>query len=691
MKIFQVVDVEKLDAAHPEAAVRQFELSARPNRIECDVAIVGGGTGGVAAAITACTSGLKVCLIEETSWLGGQLTAQGVSAPDENYLVETTGATRTYQQLREDIRNHYRSLGGKDGAGRFEPYIDPGNCWVSRIAFEPKVAVKIISKMLQPFIEDGRLTVFLRSCAVELKLQRQKIHTVRCVELDSGKFFDLNCGFCIDATELGDLLPLAGMRYRSGAESCKETGEAHAPELANPQNVQDFTYPFVVEFRDGENHKIPKPPLYDKFNSEGRFSLVGYRMFENSTKLSSSGTPVELLPFWEYRRLIARSNFEAKAFPLDISMINWESNDLRGENIIDQDAQVKAHRLALGKHLSLGFLYWLQNEAARDDGGKGYPEMKLRPDVLGCEDGLSKYPYIRESRRTVALKTVVESDLTIKDNPFARAKSFSDSLGIGLYPIDIHGHQDVPGAQQSTKPFQIPASCMVQEEVRNFLPAAKNIGVTHITNGAYRLHPIEWALGEAAGFFAAEVLRRKTDVLRCYRNKNSLRRIQRTLLEFGSPLLWFDDLTPKDEAFVAVQWVSLRGLMPLDPHSLHFRPADHVTRGEFAFAACKLLRLRASETGSARSAGLSKPDASVTELYSTYIHLAVANGLLAPTDNENVEAEISLRHLAELEARPSDRRLTALRRLAQGAVKASADDRITRKTFACWLDSICCE
>src|SRR5208283_1342662 len=101
-------------------------------------------------------------------------------------------------------------------------------------------------------------------------------------------------------------------------------------------------------------------------------------------------------------------------------------------------------RLALGKFLSLGFLYWLQTELQRDDGGKGYPELKLRSDILGTVDGVSKYPYIRESRRIKARYTIVESDVTAEANTGCRAKFFQDSLGIGLYPVDIHGKQDVP-------------------------------------------------------------------------------------------------------------------------------------------------------------------------------------------------------------------------------------------------------
>ena len=39
--------------------------------------------------------------------------------------------------------------------------------------------------------------------------------------------------------------------------------------------------------------------------------------------------------------------------------------------------------------------------------------------------------------------------------------------------------------------------------VENLLPACKNIGTTHITNVCYRLHPVEWNIGGAAGLLAA--------------------------------------------------------------------------------------------------------------------------------------------------------------------------------------------
>ena len=65
---------------------------AKSKELDCDVAVVGGGTGGFAAALAACRNGMRVILTEETDWIGGQLTAQGVP-PDEHPWIELFGCT----------------------------------------------------------------------------------------------------------------------------------------------------------------------------------------------------------------------------------------------------------------------------------------------------------------------------------------------------------------------------------------------------------------------------------------------------------------------------------------------------------------------------------------------------------------------------------------------------------------------
>jgi hypothetical protein len=582
-----LVDVESLDAGKPRQSIKTFTIAGKPRRIRCDIFIAGGGMGGVAAAIAAVKAGAKVCLSEETSWLGGQMTAQGVSALDENYLVETSGATATYLALRKAIRSHYREIAAEKAAENDR--LDPGNCWVSRLAFEPQVALAKLDELLAPATKKQQLRIFPRHKVVALRIERGKIKGALAVDLDTGNFIEFRPGICLDATELGDLLPLAAVPYNTGAESREQTGEPHAPTEANQENVQDFVYPFVVEFRQGERHVIDKPNHYDEFLAQGKFTFAGYKMFAETTFTDPSGSTAKRLPFWNYRRLIASENFPSSQYKHDIAMINWESNDLRGQNIVDQPAELVADRLTMAKDLSLGFLYWLQTEAPRDDGGKGYGELFLRTDILGSPDGLSKYPYIRESRRIKAVLTVIEQNIAAAFNETARAKTFADSVGIGLYPIDIHGAQDVAGAGQASRPFQIPLRAMVQKQIANLIPACKNIGTTHVTNGAYRLHPVEWAIGEAAGHLAAICLSKRTVPYRLSSNRLKLRQLQLSLLNAGAPVFWFDDVSPNQPEFAAIQFMAITGLMSGSDTDLRFRPSDPVTRADAKSVFEKLL------------------------------------------------------------------------------------------------------
>jgi len=585
-RVFTIVDPLLVSIEHPTNAVVSIELNEPVETVCCDVLVVGGGMGGVSAALSALRAADElnykteklplVVLTEETDWLGGQMTSQGVSALDENHLVEISGASRSYQKFRNDIRARYKNDLKLVPHAQAEPWLNPGDCWVSWLAFEPKFALEEISRLLSPFEKAGTLCTKLRwkpiycTSVIESSSNQQskRITAVGFADLETKKCFEVQASIVIDATELGDLLPMAGIDYRSGAESRNETRELHAPEKARPDNVQDFTYPFVIEIKAGENHVIDKPPYYDEFHSQGKFSLEGYPMFLTKLKGEAEDMRIEKLPFWEYRRLIAANLFESAEYPHDLSMINWNSNDLRLQNIIDVDAQTQSLRLALAKALSLGFLYWLQTEAPRDDGGKGYPEFKLRRDILGTKDGLSKYPYIRESRRIVGLHTIVENEIVVASNPGARACLFADTVGIGHYPVDIHGEQDVPGAAQRTRHFQIPLGALIPKDSVNLLPACKNIATTHVTNGSYRLHPIEWSIGEAQGTLAINALKNKDAPENIRSDNERLRDLQTQLIDRGVPLFWFNDVPTDHPNFAAIQKSAVFDSSGYEPDSL---------------------------------------------------------------------------------------------------------------------------
>jgi FAD-dependent oxidoreductase family protein len=540
-----LVDVMRVPASgDPSLAVLPVEPPAawsEAARAEsCEILIAGGGTGGVAAALAAARSGRRVVLLEETDWLGGQMTAQGVSALDEHEHIETFGGTASYYALRNAIRKHYG-----------EP--NPGNCWVTRLAFEPRIAVGVIERMLQPHVESGRLTILRRTKAVAATADGDRIAEVGAQGLDDGCPIRFQPELVIDATELGDLLPLCGAEHVIGAETVTQTGEQQAqPVKAKPHCVQSFTYTFACERRgEGESHVISRPEKYEDYKTVQPYSLrievhggeiygetsgwLEYRLYD-----TMPGTKGGL---WTYRRLIEGKSFSCS----DLTMFNWPGNDYRDRSILDCSALEAARALQDAKRVSLGFLYWLQTE-------QGAPELRLRPDVMGTDDGLSKHPYIREARRIKAKKTIVEQEVSERYRKGPRAAHFADSVGVGWYPVDIHrsGPDDV-GASCRTKPFQIPLGALLPVRIANLIAGAKNIGTTHITNGCYRLHPVEWNVGEAAGALAAFALGERMSPAAVREDAAALERFQRRLLEEGVPLAWVTGTGVCDARFVSDQ------------------------------------------------------------------------------------------------------------------------------------------
>ena len=217
--------------------------------MKADVLIVGGGTGGCAAALAAARCGLEVVLVEETSWIGGQFTAQGVP-PDEHGWIERFGCTASYRRLRDDIRDYYRRYYPLTAAARATDWLNPGNGWVSPLCHEPKVAQTVLRGMLAPFVSAGRLRILDRSRCVALDVNGDWIRGAT-VEGES-RSGTIEAHWFIDATELGDLLPMSRAEFVTGAESRGETGEPSAPLEAQPGNVQAFSWCFAMEHFAGK-------------------------------------------------------------------------------------------------------------------------------------------------------------------------------------------------------------------------------------------------------------------------------------------------------------------------------------------------------------------------------------------------------------------------------------------------------
>lgn len=527
--------------------------------IETDVAVIGGGVGGCAAALAAAEAGVRVVLTEEYEWIGGQLTTQ-ITPPDEHGWIERLGCTRSYRRFREGVRQHYRAHYPLSDAARRDPRLNPGNGWVSPLCHEPRVALAVLSDLLHPHIARGRLQVLTRHAIVSaVSSASDTVTAVAVRDLASGEERHIRARYFLDATELGDLLAASGAESVTGAESQGQTGEPSAPATARPGNAQAFSVCCVLDFKEGEDHTIARPdryfywrgfvppvmppwtgPLFSWVAPHPRtMEPVHYGFAPNGERARA------FEGLWSYRRILDRSLFAPCAFDSDLCVVNWAMIDYTGGDLVTADAAARRTLEADAREQTRSLVYWLQTDAPRPDGGIGWPGLRLRGDVTGTADGLARAPCIRESRRLRAMGTVVEQDVSAAERPRQTlAERYHDSVGVGYYRIDLHpsaggdNYIDVDAL-----PFRIPLRALVPIRTENLLAAGKTLGTTHVTNGCYRLHPVEWNTGEAAGSLAAHCARSGLLPRQVATRPALLDDFQRLLAARGVELAWPEDLT----------------------------------------------------------------------------------------------------------------------------------------------------
>lgn len=495
-----------------------------------DVLVVGGGASGTAAAIQAARQGAQVLLIEETPWLGGMLTAAGVGATDGNHKLPSG----IWGEFRQHLYDYY---GGPEA-------VETG--WVSNTLFEPKVGNQIWNQMAD---KETNLKRFHGYRLIKLERKEGRIDQVFFVN-ESGEQIQVHAKINIDATELGDLLALAGVNFVTGNDS---------PAQPHDPNIQDLTYTAVLkDFGEGMDKTIPKPEGYDPTE----FDCICKEVCDDPTrKVPDCET------FLNYGRL-----------PNNKFMINWPNNGndyFLNPIPMTFEERIEAYKPAKARTLDL--LYFLQTEA-------GYTNLGLADDEYTTEDLLPFIPYHREARRIVGKIQLKVADL---EDPYANSERpfYRQAIAVGDYPLDHH-HDKNPEAQAFEFPaipsFSIPYQALVPLEVENLLVAEKSISVSHRANGSTRLQPCVILIGQAAGMAAAMCVDQKTSP-----EKLNIATLQQNLLDAKCWLMPFIDIDPSDWYFQAAQKAGITG--KIRGHGVPYKwanqtwfyPDSAMTRAEF--------------------------------------------------------------------------------------------------------------
>ncbi len=506
-------------------------------KITTEVLVVGGGTGGVAAAIQAARSGAKTILVSEFAWLGGMLTSAGVAAPDGNELsawrTGIWGAYLTELQVRQKSSSKNSGL---------------NNSWVSLTSYNPALGASIFADWVA---QEANLTWIKNYRPSAVQSKHSRISTVEFIAQDgfnSSNHVKIAAQITIDATELGDLLAIAEVPYRWGWEAESEWQEPSLQAasqdhdlaaLAKRYPVQAPTWVFLLQDYGSKDSQpiVPssKPAIKNSLSSElfeGAWHDYGQESFLNYGKLTN-----------------------------DLFMINWPiaGNDYGvGINrlIESETANRQWHREAY-EH-SLDFAHYLQSEFGDRYGlaANIFPEVENHILGTNLASGFALHPYYRESRRLKGLTTIIEQDILPLEGGMVAALPINEveqveAIAIGNYANDHHypgidfklePKSLLWGGRWTGTPFTIPYSALIPEATDSLLVCEKNISVSHIANGSTRLQPVVMSVGQAAGLAAALCVRQQ-----CQPRDLAVRQLQESLLNdpvAPAAIIPLFDLTP---------------------------------------------------------------------------------------------------------------------------------------------------
>jgi hypothetical protein len=477
-----------------------------------DVLIIGGGASGTMAGIQCARMGVNTVIVEETNWLGGMLTAAGVSAIDGNHRLPGG----LWGEFRQQLYAHY------GGAGSVE------TGWVSNTLFEPHAGNEILQKMAGA---EKALQVWFNTKWLSVKRDQQQ-WTVTI--LQGKKLRTITATILIDATELGDVLAAAGAGYRIGMDSRNDTGEEQAPEQAN-NIIQDLTYVAVLkDYGKNADKTIPKPAGYD--------ASVFACSCDVSDPASFDSPQNNCFRMMQYGRL-----------PHNKYMINWPKcgNDYY-LNLIEKTPAERELALKEAKLHTLRFVYYLQTVL-------GYKNLGLADDEFTTTDKLPMIPYHRESRR---VKGLVTFTLPHVATPYETTTPlYRTGIAVGDYTIDHHHLKNAAAptidfVKIKVPSYNVPMGSLIPQGVDGLIVAEKSISVSNIVNGATRLQPVVMQLGQAAGVMAALCVQQQVQPAQL-----PVRDVQLQLLKANGYIMPFIDVPVTDPQFITIQKIGATGIL----------------------------------------------------------------------------------------------------------------------------------
>lgn len=479
--------------------------------IYTDVLVIGGGAGGVAAGIQSARQKVKTIIAEPTTWLGGMLTAAGVSATDGNHLL----ASGLWEEFRQQLYKHYKTENLATG-------------WVSNTLFEPHVGDSIFKAMCSK--EKDYLSVQYGLQLQSVLKENNKVTGAVFFNADK-KIITVKSRICIDASEQGDVIAMSSTAYDLGMEDAAYSKESFAPGKNNI--IQDLTWAAILkDYGKGADKTIPRPDGYDSV----KFFKSCTSEFNNDSVVSP----------WTAQKMLNYGKIKNNKY-----MLNWPAsgNDYY-LNVIENKPAEREKKYAAAKNHTLQFIYYIQKEL-------GYKNLGLADDEFPTADKLAMIPYNRESRRVKGLVRLNNNYLV---NPFEKNEAvYRTGISVGDYPVDHHHHKNELAPKikfTHVNAYTIPLGCLIPEKTDGLIAAEKNISVSNIANGTTRLQPVVLLTGQAAGALASVCIKKQVQPRHA-----GVREVQQILLQAKCYLMPYADVRPGDFYWETIQKAGATGIL----------------------------------------------------------------------------------------------------------------------------------
>ena len=432
-----------------------------------DLIVIGGGSAGVAAAISAARQNCKTLLIEKMGFLGGTATASLVTPMMMNMLDNKYNLTEgLYLETLSRLRETGHSAVHENG--------NPG--W-----FDP-VMLKCI---LDDMCEESKVDVLFDTIVTKVKVKDNLIKSVNCFNKSGNTSFSAK--YFIDATADADIAAFAGVSFESGQEVCaskKTCVTVHQAMslrfiMANV-NLEKFgNWLMEIDPDSGvssvyytDDKKILLTTAYA--NTDGIWKLKPY--FDQAIKDGILNP--EDAQYFQVFSIPGQKNALAMNCPRIYSDKSLDPLDMWDISYAQKMGRKQIRRIAeFCKKYLAGF-------------DKAYIS-EIAPQIG-----------VRDSRRINGIYKLTEDDIF-------NAKKFPNSVAKSNYPVDIHSHEKGKSELKflpENEYYEIPAKSLMPKNIDNLLVVGRSISATFKAEASLRIQPNCWAMGEAAGKIIAERL-----------------------------------------------------------------------------------------------------------------------------------------------------------------------------------------